>query len=508
MRALLFPAILGLLVATTSAQDGGQLYNTYCSACHAPDGKGAVGGQFPPLAGSAWVAGKADRAIKVVLHGLEGPVDVLGKQYNLVMPPQGAALPDDHIAAILTYIRSSWGNNAGNVIPGQVKAIRDANAKRTAMWTQKELLKLHPLPKPVSVIENLISYQYEGKWGKLPDFTKLEPIGIEEEAHGFMLTSIAKNQDHFGLVWEGDFVIPRSGNVKFRLAADDGARVLINGEEVVKVDGIGGITGSRTKTGRVKLEGTKHKIRVEYFEASGQQGLQLHWSGVGVDLWQRLGDPSNKAQSAYPSIPIVVSDDRAAIYRNFIAGTTPRGIGVGLPGGINFAYSGDHLAPELMWTGKFMDGGRHWTNRGQGAEPPAGANLVQPTTRTAFPESAKFKGYRLDEKGNPTFLAKLDKLEVEDQFKTQSGWLVRTLRVSGEGSPVTIRIADSVAEIRIDGKTGNFQGRSHQLKGPAFFSLSDTFGIELLAPKFTSGDDGISITLAPGETATLAYQWK
>ncbi|MGD1979945.1 MAG: c-type cytochrome, partial [Akkermansiaceae bacterium] len=44
-------------------------YEPYCGACHAPDGKGIAGGQFPPLAGSEWVGGKPERMIELVLHG-------------------------------------------------------------------------------------------------------------------------------------------------------------------------------------------------------------------------------------------------------------------------------------------------------------------------------------------------------------------------------------------------------------------------------------------------------
>src|SRR6476620_5852152 len=90
------------LASPLLAQDGQQLYTLYCSACHGADGKGATGGAFPPLAESPYLAGDPDRAVKIVLKGLSGPVDVLGKTYNLEMPPQGAALPDDQIAAILT----------------------------------------------------------------------------------------------------------------------------------------------------------------------------------------------------------------------------------------------------------------------------------------------------------------------------------------------------------------------------------------------------------------------
>lgn len=119
-----------LFTAGNAAQDGGQLYATYCSACHGTDGKGAAAGTFPPLAASPWLKGAPDRAIQVVLHGLEGPIQVLGKNYNLAMPPQGGTLPDDQIAAILTHVRKSWGNQESAVTPDQVKAIRAATAAR------------------------------------------------------------------------------------------------------------------------------------------------------------------------------------------------------------------------------------------------------------------------------------------------------------------------------------------------------------------------------------------
>jgi nitrite reductase (NO-forming) len=58
------------------------------------------------------------------------------------MPPQGAALSDQQIADVLTYVRSSFGNKAGAVTPAQVQAIRDAEKARSAMWTEAEILKI------------------------------------------------------------------------------------------------------------------------------------------------------------------------------------------------------------------------------------------------------------------------------------------------------------------------------------------------------------------------------
>ncbi|MFC7336586.1 PA14 domain-containing protein [Haloferula chungangensis] len=490
MRAVL--VVAGLSTAAY-AQDGGQLFASYCSACHAPDGKGATGGQFPPLAGSAWIHGGPERAIKVVLHGLQGPVDVAGKTYDLVMPPQGSVLPDDQIAAILTFIRSSWGNRADKVSAAQVKAVRESLSDRNDMWTQDELLKLHPLPKPTSAVENLISYQYEGRWEKLPDFSKLTPIGVEEEHAGFMETKIARSKKHFGLVWEGDLVLHREGHTRFQLSADDGARVIINGETVVEVDGIGPIAKNRTKVGRVVLKGKKHKIRVEYFQNVGEIGLQLAWAGNGVDQWQRLGDESTAAKPLWPSIAILPSEERGTIYRNFIAGTTPRAIGIGLTGGINFAYSADHLAPELLWTGKFMDGGRHWTNRGQGAEPPSGKGLVKASGAKALPAEAKFRGYRLDRQGNPTFTVQLGELTVNDQFKSNDGKLLRVFSAVGEGDDVEILLSDQFPVKPIN---------DH------LYEFGSSMTLQIENADLEIRDSKAFLKLAPGASATLTYSWK
>jgi mono/diheme cytochrome c family protein len=103
-------------------QSGEALYKQYCLTCHQPDGNG-VRGMFPPLAGNPVITGPADTVIKVVLKGLQGPIEVNGREYNQVMPAQDY-LTDKQIADILSFIRSSWGNKAPVVKPEQVAKIR------------------------------------------------------------------------------------------------------------------------------------------------------------------------------------------------------------------------------------------------------------------------------------------------------------------------------------------------------------------------------------------------
>ena len=125
--------------AKAQANKGKIVYKTYCVACHQENGQGAAG-QFPPLAGSEWVLAEGpNRIIRVVLHGAVGPITVKGNLFNNNMLAWGPSLDDEQIAAVLTYVRSEWGNKAGAVKPEQVKKIRSQLADRANYWTEPEL---------------------------------------------------------------------------------------------------------------------------------------------------------------------------------------------------------------------------------------------------------------------------------------------------------------------------------------------------------------------------------
>ncbi len=99
-----------------------------CGACHGQNGEG--GPIAPPLAASEWVTGPVSNPIRIQLRGLQGPITVAGKEYN--MPGGMAALSyqtDEQIASVLTYIRNSFGNKASAVKPEQVAALRSEVGK-------------------------------------------------------------------------------------------------------------------------------------------------------------------------------------------------------------------------------------------------------------------------------------------------------------------------------------------------------------------------------------------
>lgn len=94
--------------------DGAQVFTAICASCHQANGQG-VTGAFPPLVESDWVLGDPRRPVGIVLQGLAGAIEVRGETYNGVMPAFGGQLSDAEVAAVLTYVRSAWGNDADPV---------------------------------------------------------------------------------------------------------------------------------------------------------------------------------------------------------------------------------------------------------------------------------------------------------------------------------------------------------------------------------------------------------
>ena len=108
---------------------GQKQYAVSCAGCHQPRGTG-LAGVAKPLVGSPWVLGPTDRLIRIVLHGKEGA---------MLMPPVGGTLDDSQVAAVLTYVRRSWGNTASAVNAREVREVRGSTAGRNKPWTEEEL---------------------------------------------------------------------------------------------------------------------------------------------------------------------------------------------------------------------------------------------------------------------------------------------------------------------------------------------------------------------------------
>uniref|UniRef100_UPI003B59A6B5 PVC-type heme-binding CxxCH protein n=1 Tax=Shewanella gaetbuli TaxID=220752 RepID=UPI003B59A6B5 len=127
----------------------------YCATCHQLDGNGLPVAQFPPLSGTTWVTGQPERLIDIALHGIMGRMYVNGKKYDghVPMTPFKGMLNDEEMAAVLTYVRNAFGNQASIVTPDQVKKVRASEPESTGFWTEESLNKKYPDGDKVEPVE-------------------------------------------------------------------------------------------------------------------------------------------------------------------------------------------------------------------------------------------------------------------------------------------------------------------------------------------------------------------
>ena len=119
-------------MGAVSTVNGKQVYGAKCAACHQATGLG-VAGVFPPLADSEWVLGDDKRLINILLHGVNGVMVVKGVEYKGAMPAW-KSMSDEELAAVMTYIRTDWGNQAPAITALAVKTQREATASRTGPY--------------------------------------------------------------------------------------------------------------------------------------------------------------------------------------------------------------------------------------------------------------------------------------------------------------------------------------------------------------------------------------
>ena len=315
--------------------------------------------------------------------------------------------------------------------------------------------------KEVNPLSELTFTSFKGSWKKLPDWNKIEPSGTDHVPSGKFDLSCVKEKENFGVVFRGNIETPKTGDYVFTLNSDDGSRLLINRKVVVDHDGV---HGPSSKSGKINLKKGLHHIEVQYFEASGGEELYVGWRLPGSKKETALSVNSGPSGSNSPSGQLLVVENEARIYRNFIEGAGPRAIGVGYPDDINIAYDANNMRIALIWQGDFIDAKRHWNGRGQGFQPPSGESILKGTPGVPFAvidspndpwpstyfrkDNAQlppledgffFKGYQLTGKQRiPSFNYNFGELKIVDSpvpstvDDSSESTLVRTLTLKGE----------------------------------------------------------------------------
>lgn len=144
---------LGNLAATNRnlVLQGASIFRSLCASCHGADAKGLTTEVAPPLVGSKRLGGHKNTAIKILLHGLTGPIE--GKTYPGDLMPSFGANSDEWVAAVLSYARFEFGRGPRNdpkavspfITSAEVKTVRDESGTRTKSWTVAALEKAESL---------------------------------------------------------------------------------------------------------------------------------------------------------------------------------------------------------------------------------------------------------------------------------------------------------------------------------------------------------------------------
>ncbi len=149
-------------------------------------------------------------------------------------------------------------------------------------------------------------------------------------------------------------------------------------------------------------------------------------------IWQYLaqGDAAREPEGLKQGAILLAATDRPRIYRNFFANVSGRGIAVGYPGDVNLIWDAEQMSLARIWKNSFIDASMHWRNRGQGRQHPLGDSIVDLDLATPFAllasvdsewpaktgreQGYRFRGYRLDQAGNPTFRYSIGDITIED----------------------------------------------------------------------------------------------
>ena len=479
---------------------GKELFQTkICFTCHevsgGPPALAGVAMKAPKFEGNFWGkerpvtlgSGGKDAKVKFdeayFIESFRNPIAKVVKSAAAPMPPP-PAVNDEEMKSLIAY----------------VKSLSDGTAPATGGIVAKGALKK-------------FRYRvYEGSWNKLPDFEKLKPVKTGEAASGIADTNFSKKRDNFGIVIEGELEIKKKGKYTFNLGSDDGSRLLVNGMPVVVNDGVHGVV---RKSGSANLDEGVNLVRIEYFEKGGGEHLSLDMSGPGIkklQLARNTAPQGGKKPAIATGNPIVPENNEAVIYRNFIQGASPRGIGVGYPENVNICFDANALNIVMTWHGAFMDGAKHWNGRGQGFQPPSGHYLINlkrvqaiaqlPDAKAPWPElklgnndddrakGLQFRGYRLVEGRRPVFKYTAGQTVIEDYAIPEAGALpsfTRQLTFTGSGKYYYLAAADGFIE-----KQGNSWKVGKILKltldtSDALILRDGADGKELLVPVTVDG---------------------
>jgi len=131
---------------------------------------------------------------------------------------------------------------------------------------------------PAASTTGLVNYSYyEGNWNALPSFDSLPAVKTGSVANYSLLPR--EQNDFYGFRFDSRVTVETAGAYTFYTRSDDGSKLFVNGQLVVDNDGLHSV---KEQNGIITLASGEHDVRVEYFERTGGDDLQVLWSGPGL----------------------------------------------------------------------------------------------------------------------------------------------------------------------------------------------------------------------------------
>jgi mono/diheme cytochrome c family protein len=218
-------------------------HNAGCVACHAP---------------------RLERAAKASDDEDETEVALL--DLNAASIPLSRKLHEKYsLSGLTTFLQNPLAHRPSGRMPNL--NLKPNEAADIAQYLLKDTVAPAPLTMKF----------YEGKWTKMPDFSKLKPKS-SGPVSGISIDGF-KNRDNFAVEFEGFLRIEKAGEYVFFVTSDDGAQIFVDGELVTNNDGI---HPEQESKGKINLEPGLHKFRVAYFEAGGGEELKVTWQTKGL----------------------------------------------------------------------------------------------------------------------------------------------------------------------------------------------------------------------------------
>lgn len=411
-----------------------------CGSCHQPEGQG-VPGSYPPLAGSEWVQGDRDRLIKIALQGLSGTIERGGIEYSNEMPAQGALLDDRLMAAALTYIRSAWGNTSDAIHLDEVAAIRKRYAKLDHPWPV-ETLAAQDKQSPLKNLRYTV-VPLDPSWDKLPALNELEPIATGTLEDNYIrinlpgdVPTVDPKKGGYAIVFEADLEVTSADTYNFALEAQNAGALFINDELVVNQQKVSRWLSRGNQ--KIDLPVGTHKLRVHYAQTGKRGKLGVSWLAPTLDRNMAMMTPgtTNAVLVSNPELLLKPKDNRAVVHRGRYEHQSPEGLGIGYTERVNLSYDAKRMQWNMLWLGDFVNAGNHWVGRNEMYAVPSGNDILRLALQPPLaelnhadadwpkdaglrnsPAGYRFKGYKLNPRGEPTFRYTFNGLSVTDEPK-------------------------------------------------------------------------------------------